>query len=69
MTEKGSPETADHKPVTGRPAVQAENTEQKRRTSHLSYLGTFFQSFVNPILAAVRIGRGQPSRIGSIWSL
>lgn len=58
MIEKGNPETADHRPVTGRPGVQAENTEQKRRTAHLSYSGRFFQSCVNPVLAAVRIRTG-----------
>lgn len=45
MIEKGNPETADHRPVTGRPGVQAENTEQKRRTACLSYSGRFFPEF------------------------
>lgn len=54
-TEKRSPGTADHRPVTGRrPGVQAENTEQKRRTGHLSYSGRFFQRRVSPVLTAVR---------------
>lgn len=30
VTEKGNPETADHKPVTGRPGVHAENTTKKK---------------------------------------
>lgn len=58
MTETGSSGAADHRPVTGRPGVQAENTEHKRRTGHLSYSGRFFQSCVNPLLAAVRIRTG-----------
>lgn len=62
VIKKGNPET-----VTGRPGVQAQNTDQKRRTVLLSYSGRFFQSVVNPVLATIRIRTDWLPRRSQFW--